>query len=207
VDIMHDFGLSIRRSCRIIGLSRMSFAYAPKNNQLNEIIRQRLKEMAQRRRRFGCARLHVLLKREGFRINHKRTERIYRQEGLSLRIRRRRKMASLLRVELPKPERPNHIWSMDFMKDALCDGRTFKVLPILDEYTRKCFRLEVDTSINGVRVCRALSEIGQQEGLPEIIIIDNGPEFIGKALDAWAYQRGDKAVFYYTRQAGRKRLY
>ncbi len=81
------------------------------------------------------------------------------------------------------------------MKDALGDGRKFKILPILDEYTRKCFRIEVDNSINGVRVCRVLGEISQQEGLPEIIIIDNGPEFIGKALDAWAYQRGVKLFF------------
>jgi putative transposase len=192
---MQCFGLSIRRGCEIIGLSRTSFSYKAKNNALNELIRARLKELAQKRRRFGCARLHILLKREGFKINHKRTERIYRQEGLSLRIRRRRKMASLLRVELPKPQHPNHIWSMDFMRDALGDGRKFKVLPILDEYTRKCFRIEVDSSINGVRVCRALSEISQQETLPEIIIIDNGPEFIGKALDAWAYQRGIKLFF------------
>jgi len=126
---MQCFGLSLRRGCSVIGLSRTSFAYKPKNNQLNENIRQRLKELAQKRRRFGCARLHVLLKREGFKINHKRTERIYKQEGLLLRIRRRRKMASLLRVELPKPTHPNHVWSMDFMKDALGDGRKFKVLP------------------------------------------------------------------------------
>jgi len=192
---MQCFGLSLRRGCSVIGLSRTSFAYKPKNNQLNENIRQRLKELAQKRRRFGCARLHVLLKREGFKINHKRTERIYKQEGLLLRIRRRRKMASLLRVELPKPTHPNHVWSMDFMKDALGDGRKFKVLPILDEYTRKCFRIEVDNSINGVRVCRVLGEIAQTEGLPEIIIIDNGPEFISKALDAWAYQRGVKLFF------------
>lgn len=195
MNIIRDFGLSIRRGCRIIGLSRTSFAYKPKNNQLNEIIRGRLKELAQKRRRFGCARLHVLLKREGFTINHKRTERIYKNEGLWLRIRRRRKMASTLRTEVPRPMHANHIWSMDFMKDALSNSRKLKVLPILDEYTRKCFRIEADISINGVRVCRVLSEIGQQEGLPEIIIIDNGPEFIGKALDAWAYQRGIKLFF------------
>jgi putative transposase len=84
---------------------------------------------------------------------------------------------------------------MDFMRDALANGRTIKVLAIVDEYTRKCFRIEVDTSINGVRVVRVLNEISQVEGLPEIIIIDNGPEFIGKALDAWAYQRGVKLAF------------
>lgn len=136
-----------------------------------------------------------MLRREGFMINHKRTERIYKEEGLILRIRHRKKIASALRAEVPKPEQPNHIWSMDFMRDSLSDSRKFKVLPIVDEYTHKCFKIEVDTSINGMRVCRALSEISQREALPEIIIIDNGPEFIGKALDSWAYQRGIKLHF------------
>ena len=81
------------------------------------------------------------------------------------------------------------------LRDSLADGRAIKVLSVVDEYTRKCFRIEVDTSINGVRVVRALTEIAQTQGLPEIIIIDNGPEFIGKALDAWAYQRGVKLTF------------
>lgn len=194
--IIRSFGLSLRRACRIISLTRSSFGYGPKGNALNETIKERLKELAQKRRRFGCRRLHVLLKREGFAINHKRIERIYRQEGLSLRIRRRRKMASLLRIELPKPTHVNHIWSMDFMQDALCDGRRFRVLSIVDEYTRKAHRIEVDTSINGLRVTRVLSEIAYIQGLlPEIIIIDNGPEFIGKALDEWAYERGVNLFF------------
>ena len=136
-----------------------------------------------------------MLRREGFEINHKRTERIYRSEGLKLSIRRRKKLASFLRTEIPKPTHHNHIWSMDFMRDALANGRTIKVLPVIDEYTRKCFRIEVDTSINGARVVRVLNEIGQREGLPEVIIIDNGPEFIGKALDAWAYARGIHLAF------------
>jgi putative transposase len=160
-----------------------------------EVIRKRLKKLAETRRRFGCPRLHVMLRREGFMINHKRTERIYRQEGLILRIRRRKKISSLLRIDSPKPNYPNHIWSMDFMRDSLAGGRVMKVLCVVDEYTRKCFRIEVDTSINGVRVARFLSEISQAEGLPEIIIIDNGPEFIGAALDAWAYERGVKLTF------------
>jgi putative transposase len=153
------------------------------------------KELAQTRRRFGCPRLHVMLRREGFKMNHKRTERIYRQEGLILRIRRRKKMSSHLRTDIPKPSCPNHVWSMDFMRDNLANGRSIKVLSVVDEYTRKCFRIEVDTSINGVRVVRTLTEISQVEGLPQIIIIDNGPEFISKALDAWAYQRGVRLTF------------
>jgi putative transposase len=136
-----------------------------------------------------------MLRREGVMINHKRTERIYRQEGLALRIRRRKKMSSRLRTDMLKPAYPNHIWSMDFMRDNLANGRTIKVLSVVDEYTRKCFRIEVDTSINGMRVTRVLSEIAQAEDLPQIIVIDNGPEFISNILDAWAYQRGVKLTF------------
>ena len=176
-------------------MSRTSFGYKPVVRPDEEVIRKRLKKLAQTRRRFGCPRLHVMLRREGFMINHKKTERIYREEGLALRIRRRKKMASLLRTEIPRPNHANHIWSMDFMRDNLAGGRTIKVLSVVDEYTRKCFRIEVDTSINGVRVARVLSEISQMEYLPEVIVIDNGPEFISNALDVWAYHRGVKLTF------------
>ncbi len=192
---MQSFGLSQRRSCGIIELWRSTFQYKPILRPDEDTIRKRLKELAEKRRRFGCARLHVLLKREGFMINHKSAERIYHEEGLSLRIRRRRKMASIARAELLKPDKPNQRWSMDFMLDALSDGRRLRVLTIVDNYSRKCHRTEVDTSINGVRVVRTLNEIALAEGLPESITIDNGPEFIGKALDAWAYQRGVKLNF------------
>jgi len=179
----------------MLGLSRTSFCYKPVLKPDEEIIVKRLKHLAETRRRFGCPRLHAMLRREGFNINHKRTERIYKQQGLILRIRRRKKLSSQLRTEMPKPKYPNHIWSMDFMRDNLSSGRTIKVLSVVDEYTRKCFRIEVDTSINGMRVARVLTEIGQTEGLPEIIINDNGPEFISNALDNWAYQRGVKLTF------------
>ena len=189
------FGLSIRRACKLVSLSRTSFAYKAREKEGEQAIRKRLKELAEKRRRFGCARLHVLLRREGVMINHKRTERIYREEGLSLRVRRRKKMASCTRIEIPKPQRRNHIWTMDFMSDNLASGRKLKVFSVVDEYTRRCQRIEVDTSLNGVRVCRALSEVSQTEGLPEMIIIDNGPEFIGNALDKWAYERQVKLCF------------
>ena len=195
MQIIERFGLSVRKACKMIGLSRTSFCYKPVSRPDEEVIRKRLRKLAETRRRFGCPRLHIMLRREGFMINHKRTERIYRQEGLILRIRCRKKMSSLLRTEIPKPKYPDHIWSMDFMRDSLANGRTIKVLSVVDEYTRKCFWIEVDTSINGVRVARVLTDIAQIEGLPEIIIIDNGPEFIGNALDAWAYQRGVKLTF------------
>ena len=136
-----------------------------------------------------------MLRREGFVINHKRTERIYKEEGLALRIRRRKKMAAIQRIEAPAPTRVNERWSMDFVSDVLSSGRKIRALTMVDDYSRKCHRIEVDTSIGGQRVTRVLNEIAQGEGLPELITIDNGPEFIGKALDAWAYQRGVKLNF------------
>ncbi len=193
--IVKRFGLSVRRACKLMGLSRTGFGYEAVAKPDEEVIRRRLRKLAQTRRRFGCPRLHVMLRREGFMINHKRTERIYRQEGLILRIRRRKKMSSLLRAGITKPDHPHHIWSMDFMRDSLADGRAIKVLSVVDEYTRKCFRIEVDRSINGARVARVLNEISFTESLPEVIVIDNGPEFISKALDAWAYHRGVKLTF------------
>lgn len=136
-----------------------------------------------------------MLRREGFVINHKRTERIYKEEGLALRIRRRKKMAAIQRSGASTPTKINERWSMDFVSDALSSGRKIRTLTIVDDYSRKCHRLEVDTSIGGQRVVRVLNEIAQGEGLPELITIDNGPEFISKALDSWAYQRGVKLNF------------
>ena len=179
----------------MVDLWRSSFQYKPATPPDEEPIRKRLKELAEKRRRFGCARLHIMLRREGFVINHKRTERIYKEEGLALRIRRRKKMAAIQRIEALTPTRVNERWSMDFVSDALSSGRKIRALTMVDDYSRKCHRIEVDTSIGGQRVVRVLNEIAQYEGLPELITIDNGPEFIGKALDAWAYQRGVKLNF------------
>lgn len=196
--ITDSFGLSLRRACDLVSLARSTFHYPDKPRDPEEDkIRERLKELAQKKRRYGCPRLHILLRREGLQINHKRTERLYREEKLSLRRKRsRKKIAGLLRVDLPKPVCRNHVWGMDFVSDHIATtGRRFKVLAVVDEYTKECHRLEVDTSINGARVCRVLDEITEQTGLPEIIIIDNGPEFAGRALDEWAYNKGIKLFF------------
>lgn len=154
-----------------------------------------MRELADTRRRFGCRRLHVLLKRERLVVNHKRTERIYREEHLSLRVRRRKKTASHGRVAIQEAQDVNELWAMDFLQDSLFDGRRTRVLAIIDMFTRECLRLEVDTSIRGQRVVAALSQIASMRGLPENIIVDNGPEFISNVLDAWAYERGVKLHF------------
>jgi putative transposase len=154
-----------------------------------------MRELAEKRKRFGCRRLHTLLKREGLVINKKRTERIYHEEKLTIRLRRRRKGAAQGRVELPKAHRPNQHWAMDFLHDALHTGRKFRILPIIDTYTRECFWIEADTSIGGKWVAQVLTRISAIRGLPEQIVVENGPEFISNALDAWAFKRGIKLQF------------
>ncbi len=172
----------------MVNLWRSTQGYQPKEKN-DEALRFRMRELAEERRRFGLPQLHRILKREGLVINHKRTERIYREEKLSLKVRKRKKRACGLRIELPKPERLNERWSMDFVSESLATGRRFRTLNVVDEFSRECLWIEVDTSIGGERVCRVLDRLAAMRGLPDVITTDNGPEFIGKALDEWAYKK------------------
>jgi len=192
--IIESFGHSARRACALIGISRNTLRYKREPDRDAEA-RKKLKELAEQRRRFGCRRLHILLKREGLVKNHKRTERLYKEEKLALRIRRRKKLASSSRIEPLQSERPNQLWAMDFMHDALYNGRKIRLLTMIDTYTKESLRIEVDTSIGGQRVAAVLTQISAFRGLPESIVVDNGPEFISNALDAWAYVRGIKLHF------------
>jgi putative transposase len=194
------FQFSERRACVIVGLCRSSCRYQakPKND---EEIRSRLRELAQQRRKFGAPRLHTLLRREGRLINHKRTERLYREEGLSLRLKKRKKRISHLRVVMDRPERINQHWSMDFVSDNLYSGRRFRVLTVVDDLSKECPVLEVDHSLTGKRVARVLDRIAMTRGLPEVITVDNGPEFISKALDLWAFDNNVKLRVSIPRQS------
>jgi len=136
-----------------------------------------------------------MLKREGLVINHKRTERIYHEEGLALRRKRRRKCAGGSRVMMPSPQKPNQRWSMDFVTDSIVTGRRFRALAIVDDYSRECPVIEVDTSLGGARVVSVLERLAETRGLPHVITTDNGPEFTGRALDEWAYCKGVKLNF------------
>jgi putative transposase len=136
-----------------------------------------------------------MLKRENLVVNHKRTERIYREEGLALRRKRRRKGAAGVRAVIPTAVRPNEQWSMDFVSDSTVTGRRFRALTIIDNYTRECPATEVDNSLGGDRVVNVLERLSETRGLPEVITIDNGPEFAGKALDEWAYRKSIKLNF------------
>lgn len=187
--------LSQRRACGLVSVSRTVMHYVPQSSALNDRLRRRLKELAEKHRRYGHIRLYVLLRREGVVVNHKRTERLYRAEGLSLRIRRRRKFVAVVRNPLPPAVRPNERWAMDFIQDALSSGRKFRTLSVVDTYSRECLTVEADTSLPGYRAVRVLDRLGETKGLPDSIRVDNGPEFISKALDEWAYRSGVKLDF------------
>jgi putative transposase len=178
----------------LANISVSAYHYSPKEDN-DEALRHRLREVAGQRKRFGSPRLHIMLKRENLVVNHKRTERIYREEGLALRRKRRRKGAAGIRVIIPAAVRPNEQWSMDFVSDSIVTGRRFRALTIVDNYTRECPAIEVDTSLGGVRVVNVLERLSETRGLPEVITIDNGPEFAGKALDEWAYRKSVKLNF------------
>lgn len=187
-------GYSERRACTLMGMNRRTFRRKPASDR-NAALRIRLKELAEQRRRFGSPRLLILLRREGWTVNHKRVERVYREEGLSLRQKRRQKRPSHLRVVQPSPSGANQQWAMDFVSDSLADGRRMRVLTVVDLWDRRSPCLEADRSITGERVARKLDALRLQGHCPEIIRMDNGPEFISKALDRWAHEHGVKLDF------------
>ena len=182
-------GLSERRACWLVGMARTSCRYAAPRQGQEEKLKLRLRTLAGERRRFGYRRLVVLLRREGWAVNHKRVYRLYREEGLAVRRRKRKRMGAVERSPLAVPTQPNQRWSMDFVSDGLSEGRKFRSLNIVDGYSRECLATEVDTSLPGMRVVRVLEQLGERRGLPEVLVMDNGPEFAGQALDVWAYER------------------
>lgn len=184
---------SERRACRLVQLGRSSFQYSPRPDQ-NQELRQRLKELAEQRRRFGCRRLYVLLRREGYEVNHKRVERLYREEGLILK-KRKRKRISHMRLVLPSATRPNDQWAMDFVTDTLFDGRRVRALAIIDQFTREALAIEVDHSLPGRRAVKVLDRLIERRGCPKAITSDNGPEFTSLVMDNWASQNGIKLDF------------
>ncbi|MFC1962393.1 IS3 family transposase [Chloroflexota bacterium] len=189
-----NLGLSERKACLLVNILASVYRYRPKEGN-DDALRQRMRELAGQRKRFGSPRLHILLKREVLVINHKRTERIYREEGLALRRKRRRKGAAGARVVMPSPQRTNERWSMDFVTDSIVTGWRFRALAIVDDYSRECPAIEVDTSLGGRRVVGVLNRLAEKRGLPEVITPDNGPEFTGRVLDEWAYRKGVKLNF------------
>jgi len=170
--LMEAHGMSERRACKATGFCRMTMRYrATRGNDAS--LRERMKAIAQERRRFGYRRLHVLLRREGFRVNHKRLFRLYREERLMVRQRGGRKRAIGTRAPMMIPMRPNQRWSLDFVADQMTDGRRFRMLAIVDDCTRERLALVADMSLSGVRVTRELDRLLAERGRPKMIVSDN----------------------------------
>ena len=181
------FGVSERRACRGFTIDRSLIRYGARK-PADHAVRHRLRELAHARPAFGVKRLHVLLRREGARLNHKKTERLYREEGLQLKPRRRRKRAALQRRGGTVVTAPNARWAMDFMHDTLANGTPIRVFTLVDVCTRECVALVAALKFAGTDVAQLLNAAGvTRGGLPPVVQCDNGTEFTSTALDHWAY--------------------
>jgi putative transposase len=192
--VVGELAISQRRACKAIGVARSSTRYQRSRRELPGLV-EAMRTKAAERPRFGYRRLHVLLRRDGWAVNHKRVQRLYRAEGLAVRRRKRKRLTSVARVVRAEAMRANQRWQMDFVSDALACGRKFRTLNVVDTFTREGLAIEVDTSLPGTRVTRVLDAIAAERGYPDELVVDNGPEFISKAMDAWAYNHGVEIQF------------
>ena len=179
---------SQRRACALVGMAPKVYRHQPKRLD-DSRLRERLKALANQRRRFGYRRLQLLLRREGIGVNHKKLYRVYREERLVVRRRGGRKRALGTRAPMAIPQSANQRWSVDFVQDTLIDGRRFRALAIVDDFTRECLGLAVDTSLSGVRVARELNMIIERRGRPCMVVSDNGTEFTSRAILTWSQEQ------------------
>ena len=192
--VREEAGLSERRACGVIGIPRGS-GRNPRKERNEAALRARLRELAAERPRFGYRRLYIFLRREKaadgtlrWLVNHKRVYRLYREEGLAMQRKRRKRFRAEARVPLALPTRANEMWTMDYTHDQMADGRKFRTLNLMDGYTREALRIEPDTSLPGLRVVRILESLRERRGTPAVIQVDNGTEFTSRVVDQWAYQ-------------------
>jgi putative transposase len=185
--LVDRYRIGVRRACAVVRQSRAGWYYQSKEKDDAPLLR-RMEEIAATRVRYGFWRIYVLLRREGWQVNHKRVYRLYRQAGLNLRRKRpRRRKAAAHRLERVVLAAPNQCWSMDFVADALFDGRRFRALTVVDNFTKESLAIEVDGQLKGEDVVAVMERLKHQRGLPQRIQTDNGSEFISLALDRWAY--------------------
>lgn len=186
--LCQGFEVSQRRACSLVGADRSAIRYRSVRPD-DGVLRGRLRDLAAQRRRFGYRRLLILIRREGTRVNHKKLRRLYAEERLQVRHRGGRKRALGTRAPMAVPQAPNLRWSLDFVSDTLTDGRRFRVLTVVDDFTRECVALVADTSLSGVRVCRELDIIFTRRGATHTIVSDNGTEFTSMAILKWSQER------------------
>ena len=197
VNLFRDrYGFSERGACRLASYSRSSYRRKSLREEADQPLRERLMELASERPRFGYRRLHVMLQREGWEINRKRVYRVYRELGLAVRRKKRKRVAQANRRPRVVPIAANIQWSIDFMRDTLASGRVFRTLNVVDDATRECLAIEVDTSLSGARTARVLDAVAQERGCyPSRLVLDNGPECTSHALDKWTYLHGVELCF------------
>jgi putative transposase len=188
------YGLSERRASVLVGVARSTVRYRARRQEPT-VLCARLRALAAERPRAGYRTLWRCVRREGFVVNHKCVHRLYRREGLALRRRAGKKRTREPRVPMTAPTRMNQRWSMDFMRDTLAGGRPFRTFNVIDDLSRENRTIEVDHSLPGLRVVRALDAAAAIHGYPDEIVCDNGPEFTGRALDQWAYHHGVRLRF------------
>ncbi len=190
-----EFCISERRACGLIGISRKCRRYQSVKAQKDEALKNHLGELATKWKRFGYRRLHVLLLREGYQVNHKRVYRLYKEAGLSLRRKKKRRPFQKRGRPQAAARAANTRWSMDFKSDVTSRGQRFRILTVIDEVTRECLALEVDTSITGARVVSVMNRVAFFRGYPDEVLTDNGSEFAGDAFSQWAYDNKVEQLF------------
>lgn len=187
-------GVSERRAVRFTGFPRSTIRYESVREP-QEALRVRIRELADQRKRWGYRMIHTFLRREGWPVNRKRVQRLYREEGLAVRRRGKKRRSEAPRLVRQGLTGRNERWSMDFMSDTLSSGRRFRCLNIIDEFSRECLAIHIAHSIPAVGVIEVLERLREERGLPRVIVTDNGSAFISRAFDAWAYARGVKINF------------
>jgi putative transposase len=189
------YRVSERRACQLVLLPRATHRYQSIRDPLTEL-RLRMRQLAQTRIRYGYRKIRVLLIREGWQVGKKLVYRLYREERLGLRMRpKRRRTVSEHSRQKPRAERPNQVWSLDFVADELIGGRRFGALTVVDVYTRECLVIEVGQSLKGHDVVRVLQRVAEERGMPQMLFCDNGSEFTSQVLDLWAYHNQVKIDF------------
>ena len=186
--LQNTYGISQRRACRLVPISRKAINYVPTRPVQDAVLVKRLKALAEQYPRYGYLILHGLLRQEGLVINRKRTYRLYTALKLQIRTKRRKKLTRP-RVPMAVPMRPNERWSADFVHDQRADGRRFRVLNIVDDFSRVCVGQLTELSISGARMARFLDQLAETRGLPEILVLDNGPEMTSKAMFFWSQRQ------------------
>ena len=192
--LVEQYEVSERRACRASLCARSTRRYVSRR-LVDERLVERMRAIAYERPRFGYRRVHVMLSREGFTLSRGRLQRLYRREGLTVRRRRRKRVAMTTRVAMSPASRPNERWSMDFVHDQISDGRRFRAFNVVDDFTREALAIEVGASLPAAHVTRVLDMLVRTRGAPKAISVDNGTEFTSLLFDQWAHRHGVHVQF------------